>query len=180
MREGLLARFDDEHALARAIVHLRGLGYRELDAFMPFSSHEVLEALALPRSRLPLFVLLGAITGGSLAYLVLFYTNVIDYPLNVGGRPLHPWPAFVPITFESTILGAGLAAFFGFFALARLPRLWTPIAELSSFRRATSDGFFLAVSASDPRFDRSRTWRDLAELFPAALARFGDTGEASS
>ncbi|HEY8431692.1 MAG TPA: DUF3341 domain-containing protein, partial [Sandaracinaceae bacterium] len=118
--------------------------------------------------------LLGAIVGGSLAYLVLFYTNVIDYPLNVGGRPLHPWPAFVPITFESAILGAGLATFFGFFALARLPRLWAPVFELSSFRRASADGFFLAVSASDPHFDRSRTWRDLAELFPAALTRFGE------
>ena len=109
MGEGLLAEFEDEGALARAAHALRAEGYRELEAFMPFPSEEVLEALEVPKSRVPLFVLMGALLGGSLGYLVLWWTNVVDYPLDVGGRDPHPWPAFLPITFESAILLGGVA-----------------------------------------------------------------------
>lgn len=172
MSEGLLAEFDDETALARAAHGLRESGYRELEAFMPFPSEEVMEALALPRSRLPLFVLLGALTGGALGYLVMWWTNVIDYDVDVGGRDPHPWPAFLPNTFESAILLGGVAAFVGFFLLSRLPRLWRPVFEVPGFERATSDGFFLSVSATDARYDAERTARELFEHGPLRVVRF--------
>ncbi len=178
MGEGLLAEFEDEGALARAAHALRAEGYRELEAFMPFPSEEVLEALEVPKSRVPLFVLMGALLGGSLGYLVLWWTNVVDYPLDVGGRDPHPWPAFLPITFESAILLGGVAAFVGFFLLSRLPRLWHPVFEVPGFERATSDAFFLSVSAADPRFDLERTSRALDGYAALRVVRF-PTGEAA-
>jgi len=158
-----LAEFEDEEALARAAHGLRASGYRKLEAFMPFPSEEVLEALAVPRSRLPLLVLIGAMLGGALGYLIMWWTNVIDYDVDVAGRDPHPWPAFIPITFETAVLLGGLAAFIGFFALSRLPRLWRPVFEVPGFERATSDGFFLAVAADDPQFDAEQTPRELRE-----------------
>jgi hypothetical protein len=170
--EGLLAEFGDEEALARAAHGLRASGYRQLEAFMPFPSEAVMEALALPRSRLPLFVLIGALLGGSLGYLVMWWTNVVDYDLDVGGRDPHAWPAFIPITFESAILLGGIAAFVGFFVLSRLPRLWHPVFEVPGFERASSDGFFLSVSAEDARFDAERTPRELEEHAPVRVVPF--------
>lgn len=168
MREGLLVEVPDEHALARAITQLRAQGYRELEAFTPFPSEEVTEAMELPRSRLPLLVLLGAIAGGTLAYLIMWGTNVVDYPLNIGGRELHAWPAFIPITFETAVLFGGLAAFFGFFALSRLPRPWQPVFEVSAFDRVTSDGYFLAVWPRDYE-DAERARRELEAFSPICV-----------
>lgn len=159
--EGLLAEFGGEEELAHAAHRMRALGYRSVEAFMPYPSEEVMEALDLPRSRLPILVLIGAVLGGSLGYLIMWWTNVIDYPLDVGGRAPHPWPAFIPITFETSVLFGGVAAFLGFFLLCRLPRLWHPLFEIPGFDRVTSDGFFLAVSADDPRFEAERTAREL-------------------
>jgi len=170
--EGLLAEFGDEEALARAAHGLRAKGYRQLEAFMPFPSEEVLEALEVPRSRVPLFVLIGALLGGSLGYLVMWWTNVLDYPLDVGGRDPNRWPTFIPITFESAILLGGIAAFLGFFLLSRLPRLWHPVFEVPGFERASSDAFFLSVSAEDPRFDLERTTRELDDHAALRIVRF--------
>lgn len=173
MREGLLAELADEAALARAVRHLYAIGYRDIDAFTPFPSEVVSHAMELPRSRLPFIVLLGAIAGGSLGYLIMFFTNVIDYPLDVGGRDPNPWPAFIPVTFESAVLLGGISAFIGFFALVRLPKLWHPLFEVPAFRRVTRDGFFLAVSSRDRCFDLERTAAELRECDALAIDRFG-------
>lgn len=172
MREGILVEVGDEEALARAVRRMRELGYREMEAFTPFASEEVARAMALPRGPLSRATLLGALGGGGLAYLIMWWTNVVDYPLNVGGRRLHAWPAFLPITFESAVLVGGLAVFFGFLLACGLPRPWTPLFEVPAFRRATSHAFLLAVSARDPLFDRERTPRELEPFAPISFARF--------
>lgn len=174
--EGLLAEFEGEEELAHAAHQMRALGYRNIEAFMPYPSEEVMEALDVPRSRLPILVLFGAVLGGSLAYLTLWWTNIIDYPLDVGGRAPHPWPAFIPITFEVSVLFGGAAAFLGFFLLCGLPRLWHPLFEMPGFGRVTSDGFFLVISADDPRFEAGRTTRDLEDHGSPRIVSFTSEG----
>lgn len=171
-KEGLLVEFDDEHALARACKHMRELGYRDLEAFTPFASEEVMEALELPRSRVPLVTLLAGLFGAGLGYFILWITNVWDYPLNVGGRTQHPWPAFIPITFETAVLFGGVFSFLAFFAFSRLPKLWHPLFEVPGFSAVTVDRFFLAVSSADPFFDVARTVHELNECSPLRIAFF--------
>lgn len=154
---GLVAEYDEEAALVSALRALRAEGYARLDALTPFPSDAVCEALELSRSRLPWLTGLGFASGGALAYLVLFWTQVVDYPLNVGGRHPHPWPSFVPITFESAVLLGGLLTFFGFFLACGLPRLWHPLFEVAGIERASVDRWFLVVDAADaPYTERTR------------------------
>src|SRR5688572_16649370 len=122
MDRGLLAEFESGAECAQAIARLRALGYRKLDAHTPRPVVEVEAALGLDPSPLPRWVLTGALSGAALAYLVLWWTQAVDYPLNVGSRPSHAAPAYVPITFEAAILFGALTAFFGTLVLCRLPR----------------------------------------------------------
>ena len=154
MRDGLLASFESPEALLSATRAFRAAGYRELDAFTPYPVPELEEALELPKSLVPLITLLGGMFGAGFGYWFQYYSRVIAYPLDVGGRPLNPWPTFIPITFEMTVLFAGLCAFFACFKLCKLPRLYHPVFEVDRFRAASIDGFFLAVDAKDPLFDR--------------------------
>lgn len=172
LSSGILAEFGDEQALARACVHLRSLGYRELEAFTPFASEEVMEALEIPRSRIPLVTLLASLVGAGLGYFIMWATNVFDYPIDVGGRDPHPWPAFIPITFETAVLFGGVCTFFAFFVFCRLPRLWHALFEDPGFHEVTTDRFFLAVSSKDPRFDVAYTTHELNELSPLRVAVF--------
>jgi hypothetical protein len=173
VRSGLVAEFGTEEALLDAIQAMRSAGYRAIDAHTPFASEHLLEALGLPRSSIPKIVFVGAFLGAGLAYLLVSWTQGIDYPLDVGGRPTHPAPAFVPLTFETAILFASFSAFFGFLALSGLPRLWRPLFEVEGFRSATVDKFWLRVDDSDARFELDRTKRELEELAPLAVHAFG-------
>jgi hypothetical protein len=157
MRDGLLASFADPESLVAAARAMRSAGYRELDAFTPYPIPMLEDELHVPRSRVPLITLLGGMFGASFGYWFQYYSRVTAYPLDVGGRPLNPWPTFIPITFEMTVLFAGLCAFFACFTLCKLPRLYHPLFEVERFRAASIDGFFLAVDAEDPRFDREAT-----------------------
>lgn len=175
MRRGLLAEFDDPEALAAAVRALRAEGWTRLAAFTPYpveSVQEELEALAPRRSRIPLAALLAGLGGGGLGLWVQAWTSAVDLPLDVGARPLFSWPAFVPVAFELTVLGAALATFVGFVVAAGLPRLWHPLFEVEGFERATIDRFFLGVDAADPRFSPERLagrLRDLGALRVAAV-----------
>jgi hypothetical protein len=119
---------------------------------------------------MPLIVLIGGLLGGTLGFLLQVYVEVIDFPINVGGKPYYSWPAFVPITFECTVLIAAFAAVFGMLALNGLPRPYHSIFNTPGFERATQDRFFLCIEAWDPRFDREETARFLESLGPVAVS----------
>ncbi len=140
--------------------------YRAVDAYAPYSIEGLAEALGFHRSRVPLLALAGGIVGGAGAYFLQWYAAVVDYPINAGGRPLHSWPAFVPATFELTVLGAALAVFVGLWLLCGLPRLNHPIFNAPDFDLASRNRFFLAVRADDPEFDAERTRAFLEALGP--------------
>ena len=166
MRRGLLAEFETPEAVLAAARHLREKGFTRLAAYTPFPVEGLEDALALPRSRIPATVLLSGLAGGGLAFGFQYWANGIDYPLDVGGRPLFSWPAFVPIAFELAVLGAALGAVLGLLAAAGLPRLWHPVFEVEGFERATIDRFFLGVDEADPRYAP----RPLADLLRASGA----------
>lgn len=166
---GLLAEFDSPQALLSATRHAYAAGYRRMDAYAPFPVEGLAEALGFHNTRMPLLVLIGGLLGGTCGYLLQYYAAVVDYPLNVGGRPLHSWPAFVPITFEMTILGAALFAVLGMLALNGLPMPYHPVFHVARFALSSRDRFFLCVEAADPHFDVERTRAFLADLQPRAV-----------
>ena len=120
---GLAAEFETHEELFRAAEQAYAKGYRQMDGFAPFPVEGLAEALG-KRNRIPLLVLIGGILGGASAYYMQWYANVVSYPINIGGRPMHSWPSFIPITFELTVLCAALVAFFGSLALSGLPFHW--------------------------------------------------------
>ena len=164
MRTGLLASFDTPEALLRAVRELRRRGYRRMDAFTPYPVEGLEQALGLSRSPLPKIVFPVAMTGAALAYLVQLWCNAYDYPINVGGRPLHSAPAFIPITFESGVLVSSLAGVFVFLILASLPRLHAPVDDVEGFERASLDRFWVAVDDRDPHFSAVELELELREL----------------
>ena len=121
---------------------------------------EVERELPPRKDRIPLITLCGGILGGAGGYFMQWYSAVISYPINVGGRPLNAWPSFIPITFEMAVLGAALAGFFGMLALNRLPRLRHPVFGAPHFDLASRSRFFLCLRSGDPKFDagRARSW----------------------
>jgi hypothetical protein len=150
---GLLAEFDDANALVAAARRAHEHGYRRMDAYAPFPIEGLAEALGAKRTWLPLIVLAGGLIGGIGGYLMQWWTAVESYPINVGGRPLHSWPAFVPVTFELTILGASIFAVLGMLALNGLPMPYHPVFNVPRFALATRDRFFLCIEARDAQFD---------------------------
>jgi hypothetical protein len=161
---GALARFTGPDELLGAVRRLHDRGYRQLDAYSPFPIHGLDRALGLSRSKVPIFVLLGGWFGAAFAQTLQWYESAVAYPLITGGKPLNSAEAFVPITFETTILYAAFGAVLGMLVLSGLPRLSHPVFRGRSFARASDDGFFLSVEARDPLFDRRATLALLAEL----------------
>jgi Protein of unknown function (DUF3341) len=161
---GLLAEFDSPDDLVVAGERAYADGYRRLDAYTPFPVHGLAEAIGFRTNRLPFLVLLGGIVGAGAGFFSQYYAAVIDYPLNVGGRPLNSWPAFIPITFEVTILVAATTAVLGMLALNGLPQPYHPVFNVPRFALATRDRFFLCIEATDPRFDSEATRRFLEGL----------------
>jgi Protein of unknown function (DUF3341) len=163
---GLLADFDSPQALLDAAHSVREAGYRDVDAYTPFPIEEVSEALGYHGSKLPLIVFFGGALGFLTGYGMQRYSAVVDYPLNIGGRPLHSWPMFVPIAFELTILFAGISAVLGMFILNKLPMPYHPLFNAPRFALASHERYFLAIQATDPRFDREATRDFLQSLQP--------------
>jgi len=149
----LLAEFADDQPLVACARSLAADGYTGLELFSPISLPGTTAILGARRSRIPAAMLLGGILGGAGAYLLQWWTVAISYPLRVGGMPLDSVPAFIPITFESTILGACLTGFVLVLVRCRLPRLWHPLFESESFRRACRDRFFVAVACPPEQGD---------------------------
>jgi Protein of unknown function (DUF3341) len=154
---GVIAQFENPTDVVAAARRAHEEGYRRMDAYSPYPIEALSEAVGHGRNWLPLIVLIGGIAGLVGGYGLQFYLSVINYPLNVGGKPLHSWPAFIPITFETTILGAALAAIFGMLALNGLPEPYHPVFNTPNFALATRDRFFLMIESRDPKFDRAAT-----------------------
>jgi len=167
---GLMAEFDNPDALLHAAEQARLAGYRKMDAYSPIPIEELSEALGLPRTRLPKLVFLGGLLGGIGGYSLEYYCAVIGYPLNIGGRPMHSWPQFIPVTFETTVLGAALACFIGMWALNRLPQPYHPVFNVPAFARASTDRFFLCIEAADPTFTTDATRQFLEGLHPVGVS----------
>jgi hypothetical protein len=164
-RYGLLAEFDGPTSLVEAARRTYEQGYRRFDSFSPFPIHELFDAMRLQDKRVPLMVLCGGIVGGLTGLGLQAWVSAVAYPLNIGGRPFLSWPMFVPVTFELTILFASLTAVFGMFALNGLPMPYHPVFNVPRFARAAStDGFFLAIEATDPKFDWTATRAFLESL----------------
>lgn len=171
---GLLAEFEQPEPLLDAIRRARAEGYRQINAYTPFPVEGLTEALGIRPSRLPFFVLAGGLAGGLGGYLMQWYSAALDYPLNVGGRPLHSWPSFIPITFELTILLSALAAVVAMIVMNRLPQPYHPLFNSEVFRRATSDRFFLSISADDDLFNLDQTRALLESLGALSVTEVGD------
>ena len=167
---GLMAEFETADALIAATERARLAGYRTMDAYSPIPLEELSEALALPPTRLPKAVFFGGVFGGLAGYLLEYWTQVIAYPVNVGGRPFHSWPQFIPVTFETTVLGAALTCFIGMWALNKLPMPYHPVFNVPAFARASTDRFFLCIESTDPQFDRDATWRFLQDQHPVGVS----------
>lgn len=158
---GLVAEYETPEAVLAASRLSREAGYRQLDAYSPFPVHGLDDAVGAPPRLLPKLVFGGGLTGFLAGFGMQYFANVIQYPMNIGGRPFNSWPSFIPITFECTILFAAFTAVFGMLALNGLPRPYHPLFNVEAFKRATQDRFFLCIKARDKQFDLERTRRFL-------------------
>ena len=163
---GLLAEFASAQALVDAAAKARQAGYKRMDAYTPFPVEGLADALGHRTTRLAWVVLIGGILGGAGGFLLQWWSAVFAYPLNVADRPLNSWPAFIPVTFECTILGAALSAVFGMLGLNGLPMPYHPLFNVDRFALASRDRFFLCIRVVDPRFDLAATRTFLEGLGP--------------
>ncbi len=166
---GLMAEFASPEALVAAAERAHREGYRRLDAYSPFPVEGLAEAIGFHKNRLPLLVLIGGIVGASGGFFLQYWFHVLDYPMNIGGRPLNSWPMFIPVTFELTILIAALAAVFGLLALNGLPMPYHPVFNIERFELASRNRFFLCIESRDAKFDAAATRRFMEDLHPQGV-----------
>lgn len=171
---GLMAEFAEHTQVLEAAKRAYAAGYREMDAYSPFPIDGLAEALGHEGSSVPLFTLLGGITGGLGGYFMEWYSMARLYPLNVGGRPYNSWPNFIPVMFELTILLASLSALVAMFVLNRLPEPHHPVFNVPEFQRASIDRFFLCIETDDRKFERAATCRFLESLGPVKVSEVWD------
>ena len=171
---GVIAEFPNPETLIEAIKETRGKGYEIIEAYTPYPIEEVWEAIGHPKSKVPLLVLAGGIAGLVGGYFLQYWVSAITYPLNIGGRPLHSWPAFIPVTFECTILGAALSAVFGMLALNGLPQPYHPVFNVPRFALASRNRFFLCIEARDSKFHLQHTRDFLESLGPREVTTVAD------
>lgn len=167
---GLMAEFEMPDDVVAAAHRTYEAGYRRIDAYSPYPIEELSEAVGFHRTRLPIVVFICGVLGGLTGYFMQLYLNGVDYPINVGGRPLNSWPAFIPITFELTVLFAAFGAVFGMFLMNGLPQPYHPVFNVPSFALASRDRFFLVIETTDPKFDRAATRQFLESLNPREVS----------
>jgi hypothetical protein len=167
---GLLAEFDTVDELIHAAKGAYGAGWRRLDCYTPYPCEEAAEAIGFHKNKVPLITLIGGLMGLVAMFLLESWISVVAYPLNIGGRPLYSWPAFIVPAYEWTILFAGLSAAFGMLAMNGLPALYHPLFNAENFcNGATSDKFFLCLEADDPKFSVVETKAFLESFQPASV-----------
>jgi hypothetical protein len=167
---GLLAEFDTATAIVDAARRTREAGYTKIDAYTPFPIHEMDAALKLPRTRLPWLVLGGGLAGMAGGFGLQYWAATIAYPMNIGGRPIAAWPAFIVPAYETTILLSALTAVFGMILLNGLPMPYHPVFNVPQFTNASADRFFLSIETTDPKFDLVATRAFLDGLHPVGVS----------
>jgi hypothetical protein len=185
---GLTAEFTEPAQIVTAVERVREAGYRSIDCYTPFPVHGLAEAMDFDDIRVPWMIFIAGMLGTCAGYFLEWSVNApiveqvlrklpldvisrqYSYPLNIGGKPFHSWPTFIPVCYETTILFAALCAFVGMLALNGLPRPHHPIFNARNFDRASQDRFFLCIEAVDPKFDYENTWALLQSLGPEAVA----------
>src|SRR5213595_2775550 len=167
---GIMAEFDSAQALVDAAHKTHAAGYKKIDAYSPFPIEGLAEEIGFHHDEVPLVVLIGGIVGGLTGYLMQYWMSAVDYPLNIGGKPPHSWPAFIVITFEMTILFAGISAVLGMLALNGLPMPYHPVFNVPRFALASRNRFFFCIEAIDPLFDRRKTAEFLESLDPREVS----------
>jgi hypothetical protein len=163
---GLMAEFEDATALVAATERAHEAGYKRMDAYSPFPIEELHHAMGSPHSKLPLIVLIGGIVGCLGGFFLQYWAATMAYPVNIGGRPLNSWPAFIPVTFECTILVAALSAVLGMLGLNGLPMPYHPVFNVERFALASRSRFFLVIESRDKRFRLEDTREFLVTLNP--------------
>jgi hypothetical protein len=161
---GALAEFSDPEEIVVAAHKVREAGYVKVDAYTPFPVHGLVEATGFKDNRVPWVIFWGGVIGAIGGFGLQAYINLVEYPMNVGGRPYIPWPSFIPVTFECTVLAAAFAAVLGMLGMNGLPRPYHSIFNASRFDLASQDRFFICIEADDPQFDAEETTRFLGTL----------------
>lgn len=167
---GLMAEFENVNDAILATKKTYAAGYRRIDAYSPFPVEELAEAVGFHGNGVALVCLVGGLLGCTAAYILQWWINTISYPVNIGGRPLHSWPSFIIVSFEMTILFAGLSAVFGMLSLNGLPMPYHPNFNVPQFDRASRDRFFIVIFSSDRNYDAVRTREFLEGLSPLSVA----------
>jgi hypothetical protein len=167
---GMMAEFDSPRAVIEAAHKTYAAGYKKIDAYSPFPIEELAEAIGFHRNGVAPLVLTGGIVGCLSGYLLQWWIATVSYPVNVGGRPYHSWPAFIVVTFEMTILFSVLFAVFGMLALNGLPMPYHPVFNVERFAMASQDRFFLIIFATDPKYSGPGTRAFLESLKPSAIS----------
>jgi hypothetical protein len=153
---GVIAEFENPNDLVHAARKVYEAGYRRINGYSPYPIEELSEAIGFMHTSLPLIVFIGGVVGGLSGFFMQYWIEVIDYPINVGGKPFNSWPAFIPITFEMTVLFAAFSAVLGMLVLNKLPQPYHPVFNAPNFALATRDRFFLAVEANDAKFNHEQ------------------------
>lgn len=167
---GLMAEFATADDLVKATAAAKAAGYDRMDGYSPYPVPEVADALGFPRSEIGAVMFIGGLCGATFGFLIQYYLNGLEYPLNIGGKPFFSWPQFAPITWELLVLSASMTGLFALLALCGLPQPYHPVFNVAQFARASRDRFFLVIEAADPKYDPAATKSFLAGLNPLSLA----------
>ncbi len=166
----IVAEFEDPDDLLEAAERVYAEGYRKVEAYSPFPVHGLAEAIGCDDSKVRWTCFLAGVTGAVVGMGMEVFCLAIDYPLNIGGRPLISWPQFIPVAYELTILCASFGAALGMLGFNGLPRPHHPIFNAKNFERASQDRFFIGVEAVDPKFDLEATDAFLRSLGAAEVS----------
>jgi len=166
---GVMAEFETPEQILQAALRTHAAGYRRIDAYSPMPVEGLAEAVGFEWTSLPMVVFTGGLLGGCTGFFMCWYANVISFPLNIGGKPYNSWPAWIPITYELTILGAALAAVFGMIIMNGLPQPYHPVFNVPRFALASTDRFFLVIKSRDKKFDLAQTKAFLQEMNPQGV-----------
>jgi len=171
---GVMGEFETPEQLLSAAKKARAAGYKHVDAYTPFPIEGLAQAIGFRWTAVPLITLIGGIGGGLTGFGMQYWCAAISYPINIAGRPLNSWPAFIPVTFELTVLGASIFAVVGMLALNKLPQPYHPVFNVERFAQGSTDRFFLVLEARDPKFDLAECARFLREVSAKHISEVKD------